>query len=152
MLAVRAVGTWRLAIPSCGSVSSLAGNVGRFSLCKRFVSLSARGIDSTGQPVETILNMVNFSTTQKYRVDSGVWDQNWGCGKSIGEPMTPIPYSDNGIMGNHNFVLDNPNKSGSITIQLDSVLRKRRKKMKKHKLKKRRKKQKALKIRLGQGK
>ena len=45
----------------------------------------------------------------------------------------------------------NPSTQCRETIQLDSVLRKRRKKMKKHKLRKRRKREKALKRKISQG-
>lgn len=76
------------------------------------------------------------------------------------DPLNEIPMNsniirkkENGIRDNgiYNNIIEKSNESTSITMQLDSVLRKRRKKMKKHKLKKRRKKQKALKIRLSQG-
>lgn len=42
-------------------------------------------------------------------------------------------------------------KDSQVTMQLDSVMRKRRKKMKKHKLRKRRKREKAEKRKLSQG-
>ena len=52
------------------------------------------------------------------------------------------------IIQNH---ICDPSIQNDETLQLDSVLRKRRKKMKKHKLRKRRKREKALKRKISQG-
>lgn len=54
----------------------------------------------------------------------------------------------NPVLGEFSVQLD-PKDEQDNTVHLDSVLRKRRLKMKKHKLRKRRKRQRSLKIRLG---
>lgn len=59
--------------------------------------------------------------------------------------------SINPLIWNPSFIVP-PNREQSSEYQLDSVMRKRRTKMKKHKLRKRRKKQKAEKRKQSQGK
>lgn len=102
----------------------------------------------------TVLRLVGFKSVLMNTVKRGITTTNF-------------PSSNSGVMGLYtNFPGSNsitpstPTISNSIldqveypesdnTMQMDSVLRKRRLKMKKHKLRKRRKAQRALKKRLG---
>lgn len=69
---------------------------------------------------------------------------------TLKSPISIIPQS----MGTNlmwDSALRDPEPKGEVSMELDSVMRKRKKKMKKHKLRKRRKREKAEKRKLSQG-